>query len=266
MSVASTNTTANAMVVIPTYNERDNIESVVEAILALPPHFHVLVVDDGSPDGTGAIADDLARRHDRVQVLHRTAKEGIGPAYVAGFRHALAWGASHVLQMDADHSHDPADLPRLLAATEDADLVIGSRYKGGVRVLNWSVKRLILSLGASKYVKAVLGIPVEDPTGGFKCWRRRVLQSLDLDRIASKGYSFQIEMNYRAWKRGFRVVEVPIVFSERVRGGSKISNHIVYEAVYVLWRLRFHTAHDRKLSVPPEPVEGRESEGAVARR
>ena len=254
------------MVVIPTYNERENLEPLLRAILAHPEGFHVLVVDDGSPDGTGVIADRLARESERVQVLHRARKEGIGPAYVAGFQKALALGASHVLQMDADFSHDPADLPRLLRATAEADVAIGSRYQGGVRVLNWSVKRLVLSLSASAYVRTVLGLPVADPTGGFKCWRRRVLESLDLGHIASRGYSFQIEMSYRAWKKGFRLLEVPIVFSERKRGGSKITEKIVYEALYVLWRLRLQTLYDRKLTAPPEPLEGRPESGAALPR
>lgn len=227
-----------AMVVIPTYNERDNLETVVSAVLALPQGFHVLVVDDGSPDGTGEIADRLAAGDARVHVVHRRAKEGIGPAYVAGFGRALAWGADRILQMDADLSHDPTDLPRLLAAAEDADVAIGSRYAGGVRVLDWSARRLLLSLGASYYVRLVLGMPVFDPTGGFKCWRREVLESIDLSRLHSRGYSFQIEMTYRAWREGYRVAEIPIVFAERIHGGSKIHRNIVYEAVYVLWRLR----------------------------
>ena len=233
-----------AMVVIPTYNERENLATVVAAVLALPQALHVLVVDDNSPDGTGDLAERLAAESDRVHVLRRTKKEGIGPAYVAGFGQALASGATHVLQMDADLSHDPSDLPRLLAASESADLVIGSRYIGGVRVLDWAPKRLLLSLSASYYVRFVLGMPVKDPTGGFKCFRREVLESLDLGRLHSKGYSFQIEMTYRAWRKGWRVLEVPIVFTERRLGGSKIHRNIIYEAVYVLWRLRLGALFD----------------------
>jgi len=245
------------MVVIPTYNEIANLSSIVGAILELPQGFHVLIVDDNSPDGTGAEADRLAGQHDRVQVLHRPAKEGIGPAYVAGFRHALTWGADAILQMDADHSHDPADLPRLLDGLAENDLVLGSRYLGGVRVLNWSVKRLVLSLGASYYVRAVLRMPVQDPTGGFKCWRRVVLESLDLDRVTSRGYSFQIELTYRAWKSGFRVREIPITFQDRLRGGSKITGNIVYEALYVLWRIRLQPRRDRRaVPIPAAGVGG----------
>ncbi len=227
-----------AIVVIPTYNELENLETVVAAVLALADSFHVLVVDDNSPDGTGELAERLAASSERVHVLRRARKEGIGPAYVAGFGRALALGATRVLQMDADLSHDPADLPRLLAASESADLVIGSRYVGGVRVLDWAPKRLMLSLSASYYVRFVLGMPVKDPTGGFKCFRREVLESFDLTRLHSRGYSFQIEMTYRAWRLGWKIQEVPIVFTERRLGGSKIHRNIVYEAVYVLLRLR----------------------------
>jgi dolichol-phosphate mannosyltransferase len=248
------------VVVIPTYNEKDNIERLVGMVLALPQDFHVIVVDDNSPDGTGAILDRMALETRRVTALHRPAQEGLGPAYIDGFRKALALGATHVLQMDADLSHDPADLPRLLAAAATADVVIGSRYKGGVRVLDWSRKRLLLSLGASAYVKSVLRLPVEDPTGGFKCFRRRVLQSLDLDHIASKGYSFQIEMSYRAWRKGFTLLEIPIVFSERIRGGSKISKNIVYEALWVMWGLRLQVRYDRRLPVANDPLEARAAE------
>ena len=244
-----------ATVVIPTYNEADNIRPLADTILALPHGLSLLVVDDNSPDGTGGIADELAAASDRVQVIHRAHKEGIGPAYIAGFRHALASGADAVLQMDADLSHDPADLPRLLGTVEsDCALAIGSRYCGGVRVLDWSVKRLALSLAASAYVRLLLRMPVTDPTGGFKCWRREALESLDLERIASRGYSFQIEMNYRAWRRGFTVKEVPIVFHERRRGGSKMAGGIVLEALYVLWRIRLQARYDRKVTFHPWPA------------
>lgn len=242
------------MVVVPTYNEMENLERLVSTILALPSGFHVLIVDDASPDGTGEIAARLARESQRVHVLRRPGKQGIGPAYVDGFRHALAWGATHILQMDADFSHNPADLERLFEASREADVVIGSRYKGGVRVLDWSVRRLLLSLGASRYVRAILRMPVEDPTGGFKCFRREVLASLDLDAIHSRGYCFQVETTYRAWKRRFRIVEVPIVFQERKHGGSKIAGSIVYEAIYVIWRLRLHRGLSRG-SKPTEPAE-----------
>lgn len=236
------------MVVIPTYNEKENIDRIVSAVLDLAGDFNVLVVDDSSPDGTGEIAQWLADSNERVHVLHRETKEGIGPAYVAGFRYALAWGAEFVMEMDADFSHDPSVLPQFVVAAGDYDVVAGSRYKGGVRVVNWAVKRLLLSLAASYYVKLILGIPVEDPTGGFTGYRRRVLESLDLDRVASKGYSFQIEMKYRAWRKGFRLTEIPIVFYERRRGGSKITKNIVYEALYVLWRIRFNSADGPRLT------------------
>lgn len=233
-----------AMVVIPTYREIENIGVIVRAILQHPEGFHILIVDDNSPDGTGEAADALAREFDRVHVLHRKAKEGIGPAYIAGFRYALAWGAEAIVQMDADLSHDPAALPGLMAGLQDADLVLGSRYHNGVRVLDWSARRLALSLAASLYVRALLRMPVDDPTGGFKVWRRRTLESLDLDRVTSRGYSFQVEMTYRVWRAGFRLLELPIVFQERKRGGSKISRGIVYEALYVLWRIRLKSHRD----------------------
>jgi len=248
-----------AMVVIPTYNEKENIEQTVAMVLSLPQEFHVLVVDDSSPDGTGAIADRLSCESDRVHVLHRTAKEGIGPAYIAGFRYAIDAGADYIIEMDADRSHDPMALPAFVAAAAEADVVVGSRYKDGVRVVDWAAKRLLLSLAASYYVKLVLGIPVDDPTGGFTLWRRRVLEALDLKHLASRGYSFQVEMKYRAWKKGFKLAEIPIVFYERRLGGSKISKNIVYEALYVLWRIRLTPGPDGP-RLAPEVVAARSVE------
>lgn len=229
-----------AWLVLPTYNEAGNIEPFVEAVLAkLPSTARVLVVDDNSPDGTGEIADRLAAQHESVTVLHRPRKEGLGPAYIAGFKKALAEGAGLVLEMDSDFSHDPAYLPRLLEAGERADLAIGSRYVPGGGVGDWSVLRRAISRGGSAYARLVLGLRVQDLTGGFKCFRREVLEAIDLGSIGSRGYAFQVEMTYRAIQRGFEVVEVPIVFRERRAGTSKMDRSIVAEAAWRVPMLRF---------------------------
>ncbi len=233
-----------AWLVLPTYNEADNVETVVAASLAqLPDDARVLVVDDGSPDGTGAIADRLAAaRPDRIEVLHRPRKGGLGPAYIAGFRRALAGGAGFVLEMDADHSHDPADLPRLLAAMEDADVAIGSRYVPGGGVEAWSGSRRLLSRAGSAYARRVLQLGIRDLTGGFKCFRREVLEAIDLATVDSKGYAFQVEMTYRAARCGFRVAEVPIVFHDRRDGVSKMTASIAAEAAWRVPWLRYRRA------------------------
>jgi dolichol-phosphate mannosyltransferase len=224
-----------AWLVLPTYDEAGNIEAFVAAVRdKLPASARILIVDDNSPDGSGEIADRLAAASENVCVLHRARKEGLGPAYIAGFRQALAQGAGHVLEMDADFSHDPAYLPRLLEAGERADLAIGSRYVDGGGVSEWSALRRAISRGGSAYARLVLGVGVRDLTGGFKCFRREVLEAIDLDSIDSRGYAFQIEMTYRAIQRGFTVVEVPIVFRERRAGKSKMDRSIVAEAV---WRV-----------------------------
>jgi dolichol-phosphate mannosyltransferase len=229
-----------AWLVLPTYQEAANIEAFAEAVLAkLPASARVLIVDDNSPDGTGEIADRLAARHERIEVLHRPRKEGLGPAYIAGFRRALAGGAGLVLEMDSDFSHDPAYLPRLLEAGERADLVIGSRYVPGGGVGDWSALRRGISRGGSAYARLVLGVAVRDLTGGFKCFRREVLEAIDLDSIRSRGYAFQVETTYRAIQRGFKVVEVPIVFRERRFGNSKMDRSIVAEAAWRVPMLRF---------------------------
>jgi dolichol-phosphate mannosyltransferase len=229
-----------AWLVLPTYNEAGNIEAFVEAVLAkLPASARVLVVDDNSPDGTGEIADRLAARHEAVTVLHRPHKEGLGPAYIAGFERALAAGAGLVLEMDSDFSHDPAYLPRLLEAGERADLAIGSRYVPGGGVGDWSALRRTISRGGSAYARLVLGLGVRDLTGGFKCFHREVLEAIDLDSVRSRGYAFQVEMTYRAIERGFEVVEVPIVFRERRAGASKMDRSIVAEAAWRVPLLRF---------------------------
>jgi dolichol-phosphate mannosyltransferase len=225
-----------ATVCLPTYNERENLEAMVEALAkVLRDGDRVLVIDDDSPDGTGELADRLAAEQPFVSVLHRARKEGLGPAYLDGFRRALGDGAELILEMDCDFSHDPADVPRLIAAVEGgADVALGSRYVRGGRVGNWSVLRRAISRGGSLYTGAWLRMGVKDPTGGFKCFRRAVLETLDLDAITAKGYAFQIEMTYRAKRRGFRVVEVPITFEERTEGRSKMSRTIMLEAV---WRV-----------------------------
>jgi dolichol-phosphate mannosyltransferase len=233
-----------AWLVLPTYNEAENIEGVVEAARAkLPASAQVLVVDDSSPDGTGQIAERLAGQHENVAVLHRQVKEGLGPAYIAGFRRALAGGAGLVLEMDSDFSHDPVYLPRLLEAARRADLVLGSRYVPGGGVSDWGPLRKAISRGGSAYAKLVLGVGVQDMTGGFKCFRREVLETIDFDSVQARGYAFQVEMTYRAIRAGFKVVEVPIVFRDRQVGSSKMDRSIVAEAIWRVPLLRFGPRH-----------------------
>ncbi len=227
-----------AFVVIPTYNERDNIEQLVSQILAQDACIDVLIVDDNSPDGTGKIIDELKAGNPRVHVLHRAGKLGLGSAYRDGFRYALDKGADYILEMDADFSHDPAMIPVFLQYIRDYDVVIGSRYLNGVSVVNWPIRRLILSYCASVYTRVVTGLKISDCTGGFKCFRRNVLESINLDTIKSDGYSFQIEMNYRCVEKGFRVGEIPIIFIDRHAGMSKMSKKIVREAVVMVWKLK----------------------------
>ena len=227
------------LVIAPTYNERENLPAFARAVLAALPRAHLLIVDDASPDGTGALAEELAAREPRLAVLHRRAKEGLGRAYLDGFRHALAHAYDRVIQMDADFSHDPKDLPRLLAACDHADLALGSRYLGGVRVLNWPLRRLFLSYGAGIYVRLLTRMPVMDPTGGYKCFRRDALAKILRHPIAAEGYAFQIETTYHAWRAGLRIREIPIVFADRVAGVSKMSLAIAREAVLLVLRLAF---------------------------
>lgn len=226
------------LVIIPTYNEALNLPQIAPAILAQGARIEILVVDDNSPDGTGRLADEMGAVEPRIHCLHREAKEGLGRAYIAGFRWALAQGFDFIFEMDADFSHDPAFLPRFLTAIQEADLVLGSRYKTGVNVINWPVSRLLLSLGANAYARWITGMPLSDSTGGFKCFRRKVLEAIDLDAVRSGGYAFQIEMSFRAWKKGFRIVEVPIIFHDRVEGQSKMNKRIMREAVWMVWWLR----------------------------
>lgn len=234
-------TTHRAQVIIPTYNEADNIVDVLEQVMDQPEGFHVLVVDDGSPDGTADRVRTVQQRYpDRIALIERSGKLGLGSAYIRGFRHALERGFTYICEMDADLSHDPDDLGTLLAPVRDdeADLVIGSRYIGGVRVMNWPLSRLILSYGAGIYTRAITRMPIKDVTAGFKCFHRRVLEALDLDRVNSNGYAFQVEMHYRTWRAGFRIKEIPIVFTERTEGQSKMSGAIVREAAWKVWELR----------------------------
>jgi dolichol-phosphate mannosyltransferase len=230
-------------VCLPTYNERENLEPMVRALGE--QDVSVLVIDDSSPDGTGELADRLAGELDHVHVLHRERKEGLGPAYLAGFRHALAGGAELILEMDADFSHDPNDVPRLIERASEADIVLGSRYVEGGSIRNWGRLRRFVSAGGSAYARRVLGVHVRDLTGGFKCFRREVLETIELDAITSRGYAFQIETTYRALRAGFRVVEVPIAFVDRERGGSKMSRRIVLEAIWRVPMLRLRALFGR---------------------
>ncbi len=228
-----------ALICLPTYDERENLEPIVAAIHAAVPDVDVLVVDDASPDGTGALADEIATRDPRVKVLHRAGKQGLGRAYLAGFAWALQRDYGLVLEMDADFSHDPKYLPALLARSQDADLVLGSRYVEGGGTENWRLGRKLVSRGGSLYARTILGVGVRDLTGGFKCFRREVLEAVDLASVECSGYAFQIELTYRALRRGFRVVEVPIVFADRRVGRSKMSRRIVLEAMRKVWSMRF---------------------------
>ena len=227
-----------ALVCVPTYNEADNLPRIVPAILAQDPRLEVLVIDDGSPDGTGKLADALAATEPRIHVLHRTSKEGLGKAYLAGFKWALAQDYAYIFEMDADFSHDPKYLKDFLTAIPGADLVLGSRYKTGVNVINWPMSRLLLSTFANRYVRWVTWMPLTDATGGFKCFRRSVLEAIDLEQVRSNGYAFQIEMSFRAWRKKFRLQEISIVFVDRVEGQSKMNKKIVREAIWMVPWLR----------------------------
>jgi dolichol-phosphate mannosyltransferase len=234
-----------ALIIFPTYNERENIDKIVHAVMPLDPRIHVLVVDDNSPDGTGEIADRLADEFDKVYVLHRAEKQGLGRAYIAGFRWAIERGFDFVFEMDADFSHSPEYLRDFLKEIQNSDLVIGSRYISGVNVINWPMGRLLLSYYANVYTRLVTGLPLRDATGGFKCFRRQVLEAINLDDVKSTGYAFQIEMSMRAWKKGFRIREIPIIFYDRVAGHSKMSKKIMREAVWMVWALRLKAMFGR---------------------
>ncbi|WP_022834912.1 polyprenol monophosphomannose synthase [Salisaeta longa] len=232
---------SSTLVIIPTYNEAQNIEAVLEAVLQQPGRLSVLVIDDGSPDGTAELVTARQARHpERIHLIQREGKLGLGTAYLRGFQFALQRSYTYICEMDADLSHDPEDLPRLVGPVRSgsADLAIGSRYVGGVRVINWPLTRLMLSYGAGVYTRLITGLPVQDVTAGFKCFHRRVLERIDLDRVRSNGYAFQVEMHYRTWRAGFDIVEVPVVFTERTEGQSKMSKAIVREAAWKVWELR----------------------------
>lgn len=229
-----------ALVIVPTYNERENIARLIAAVLEKDSRLEMLIVDDGSPDGTGDIVEEIGARNPRVHLLRRARKLGLGTAYIAGFKWSLERGYDYTFEMDADFSHDPGHLPEFLRAIETADLVLGSRYRDGkVTVVNWPINRLLLSYFANVYARVVTGLQLYDSTGGYKVYRRAVLQAVDLDDVRSNGYAFQIEMSFRAWRKNFRIVEIPIVFVDRTEGTSKMSKAIVREAVWMVWRLRF---------------------------
>lgn len=226
------------IVVIPTYNERDNISRIIPEVLAVDDSLSILVVDDNSPDGTAEVVGELAAAGERIHLLSRPGKLGLGSAYVAGFRKAIELGADYIMEMDADFSHDPKYIADFLSMIELSDVVLGSRYLNGVNVINWPISRLILSYGANLYTRIITGMPILDATGGFKCFRREVLEDIDFASARSDGYSFQIELNFRCWKKGYRIREIPIVFVDRHSGSSKMSKKIMWEAVWMVWRLR----------------------------
>ncbi|MGE4357224.1 MAG: polyprenol monophosphomannose synthase [Candidatus Omnitrophota bacterium] len=230
-------------IVIPTYNERENVETLVEEILSLDKDFHLIFVDDNSSDGTGKILDNLKEKYIQLQVIHRTEKLGLGSAYRAGFKFALKNQFDFIFQMDADFSHSPQYIPQMLSAIKDCDLVIGSRYIEGGRIKNWPPSRRLLSGMANLYVHIVTGMPIHDATGGFKCFRKEVLEEIDLDKISSDGYAFQIEMNYLVWKKNFQIKEIPIIFYERRKGKSKLNRKIIWEALWLVWRLRLFSKY-----------------------
>ena len=229
----------NTLVIVPTYNERENLPALVHRLMALPVKVELLVVDDNSPDGTGKLADEISAQNPSVHVLHRPGKAGLGRAYCAGFKWALERDYEFIFEMDGDFSHNPDEIPAFLKAAQEAGLVLGTRYMNGIRVINWPLRRLMLSMAAGRYVRLVTGMPFTDPTGGFKCFRRRALASIDLDSIRSNGYSFQIELTHKIWRQGLKIAEVPIVFTDRFQGNSKMSSKIVREAFWMVWHLLF---------------------------
>ena len=235
----------NTLVISPTYNERKNVQSLIELILGKNSNFHLLIVDDNSPDGTADKVKELQADYPNLHLKERPGKAGLGTAYIFGFKWALEHEYDRIVQMDADLSHDPNDVPRLVKLLDDYDLIVGSRYVEGVSVVNWPIRRLILSYGANFYSRIITGMPIKDSTGGFKAWRRKVLTEIDLNAVRSQGYSFQIEMNFRTWCKGFKIKEVPIIFIDRTIGESKMSKNIVYEAIFMVWRLRIWKLFNR---------------------
>lgn len=234
------------LIIIPTYDEKENVGPISEAIFRVAPDIHILFVDDNSPDGTGRILDDMCAKDMKIHVLHKKEKAGLGRAYIAGFKWAVEREYSLIFEMDADFSHDPREIPNFIKATEHADLVLGSRYVDGIRITNWPLSRLFLSKGAATYVRLITGLPVTDPTGGYKCYRREVLTEIDLDTIISNGYSFQVEMSHTAWMNGFRIKEIPITFEDRRSGYSKMSGDILREALWIVWKLAFRYGWRRR--------------------
>ncbi len=226
------------IIITPTYNERQNIGELVEKVFKINPDYHLLVVDDNSPDGTADYTRDLQKRYDRLHLIEREGKLGLGTAYIRGFRYAIQNGFGAIVQIDADMSHNPGDIPEMVRGLANNDLILGSRYCDGVSVVKWPIRRLILSYGANLYTRIVTGMPLTDATSGFKCWKKEVLESLDLDKVRSRGYSFQIEMNFRTWHKGYKIKEIPIIFIDRTIGESKMNRSIVFEAVFMVWRLK----------------------------
>jgi len=237
------------LVIIPTYDEKENVKAISQAIFRIVPDAHILFVDDNSPDGTGRIIDDLMQTEKRIHVLHKENKAGLGRAYISGFKWAIQHDYEFIFEMDADFSHDPVELPNFLKAAQNADLVLGSRYMHGIRITNWPLRRLLLSKTAALFVRVATGLPATDPTGGFKCYRRIVLTTIDLDSIVSSGYSFQVEMTHTTWRHGFRIAEIPITFVDRRSGYSKMSGDILKEALWIVWRLAFRRRSKRKPEV-----------------
>lgn len=237
------------LIIIPTYNEKENIRKIVSQLLAISEQINILIIDDNSPDGTGKITNQLAAADLRVAVIHRQSKLGLGSAYITGFKYALANNMDYIFEMDADFSHDPKYIPDFLQAIKNSDVVVGSRYTGGFRVVNWPLSRLIISYGGSLYTRMITGLPVKDATAGFACYRKKVLENINLDQVHSDGYSFQIEMKYSCWQKGYRITEIPIVFTDRIKGTSKMSYKIVIEALFVVWRLRWHTLRQQTLKL-----------------
>lgn len=232
---------SRALVIIPTYNEATNVKNLIPEVLKVNHDLEILVVDDNSPDGTADVVKEIMSSDSRIHLIRRNGKSGLGTAYVAGFKYAIEHCFDYVFEMDADLSHDAREIPNFLSKMNDYDVVIGSRYRNGVRVVNWPVRRLLLSYFANVYTRVITGLPVKDATGGFKCFHRKVLESIDLDKVKSNGYAFQIEMTYKAWRKGFRIHEIPIVFFDRRVGTSKMSKSIVYEAVFMVWKLRLRS-------------------------
>ncbi|HCV41988.1 MAG TPA: dolichyl-phosphate beta-D-mannosyltransferase [Bacteroidetes bacterium] len=236
---------AKSLVIVPTYNEAENITQLLPAVLGQAPNIDMLIVDDNSPDGTAGLVRDMMSVDARIHLLERPQKMGLGTAYVMGFKYAIENRYDYVFEMDADFSHSPKEIPNFLKKIQECDLVLGSRYIHGVRVLNWPMRRLLLSFSANVYTQFITGLPVRDATGGFKCFRREVLEAIDLEKVKSNGYAFQIEMSFKVWKKGFRIAEIPIIFLDRRSGVSKMSRKIVYEAVFMLWTLRFRSLFNR---------------------